>query len=137
MVILFLFAVEIAFFIIVIGPVAALGDESEIEYPAHIVFGLYYLFKCAMAFVFAFSIKGLFTKERVHMSNEGLQGVIGAITLFLMLISGTWPYFAFCFARMHAPSKSGVAYGFYGIYGLIVALHLFMLLAETLFTYRV
>ena len=68
------------------------------------------------------------------MTNEGLQGSLGANTLLLMLIAGTWPYFAFCFARIHAPSKAGSAYVFYGLFGLIVALHFLMLLFETIFT---
>ena len=61
MAILFLFAVEIAYFVIVIATVGALGDESEIEYPAHIVFALFYLFKCAMAFAFSRIIRGQLT----------------------------------------------------------------------------
>ena len=135
--VLFLLAVEISLYIILVATVATLGDQTEIEYPAHIVFCLFYLLKCAIAFFFASIVRREFTSERVPMTNEGLQGALGANTLILLLFAGTWPYFAFCFARIHAPSKPGAAYCFYGLFALIVVLHFLILLTEIIFTYRV
>ena len=123
------FAAELLYlFLCVLLPTIA-GDEGGIDYPSHVIFSIYFVLRFIIAFVIKSKAQGLLKGAELRHLKPSIGCCTTVFSFILLFFAGTWPYFAMCFARIHGPKKAKTTYSFFGLFGLALLLHLFMLIS--------